>query len=173
MGVGFANAHIGAFHDVLEVFKMEVFQDGLDVAVEIADQHEGVFLCQRGDDGTAHFKHIQHILITIVCHGITLNFPFRITHQPNASVDEVLGFEVTFDGEQVKKVMFSMNVWMLCQRSFGCHIACAELFLADRNVRVSIAFPQHFAPMKGVGVYGASVVEYDSLNSIYHLTFTI
>ena len=69
--------------------------------------------------------------------------------------------------------MFSLNVGMFCQSTFGEDITLAELFLADRNVRVSIAFPQHFTPMESVSVYGASVVEYDSLNSIYHLTFTI
>ena len=104
------------------------------------------------------------MLITMHRHSIAHLLPFLIADLPDALLHEVLRLDVALDGQEVEEVVLGTDVGMLRQSTFCYHIALTEFLLAHGDAHVLVALPQHLAPMHGVRVDGAAVVEDDGRN---------
>ncbi len=77
---------------------------------------------------------------------------------------EAVVINPALDDEQVEKVVVRLDIGMFGQGTLCNHVTMAEIFFGYRNADMFVTHPQHLAPMHGVCVNRASVVEYDALN---------
>jgi len=136
----------------------------MDVAIEVGNQHQLVFLRQTGNDGACLFEDIEYIGIAIVSHlpGIVLQ-AFLVERQM-AFLRQILHLELGLHGKDIVEVVVRTDERKLRQGAFTKHIGFAEGFLRNRNLMGNILFPQHFCPMATVGVNRTAIVEDDTFN---------
>ena len=111
-GVGLPHAYYGTLYDVAEVGEAEVLEDGLDVAVEVADEDEGVVLGETGDDGAAGLAGAEDVVVAVVGYGVALCLAFFFARGPGASADYIFGLYLALDEEEVEECVVGAYVGM-------------------------------------------------------------
>ena len=127
-GVGLADAHLGTLDNGLEILQAVVAEDGPHVAVEIADEDEGIVRGAVLEDAAGGLEVAQDVAIAIVGDGRNDFGLLRVFGLPLACLGEVLEFEAHLLAEDGEHRIVWLDNGLRAEGTLAEDIGRAEVF---------------------------------------------
>ena len=156
--VGLADSHDGALDDAFEVAaQVEIAEHGVDVAVEVADEHHGVAGGESFEHGARFGYGVQGGIVAIVGDGPGERLDGAWGEM--ATVDEPLQLDAHLLEEKVMEIVAGEDVAHTGELTLGEYVGVAEHGFRDGYAAGAVSVPYYFAPVDAAAVDSAAVVE--------------